>query len=99
VGLGPTRFQFELLAYFGWLEGSRWPKGATGENMQVLRRRGWLRPVGRSRTVFELTRVGEQALLDYWRDVLKQAAPPRRQNGPDALDKRLPGSYGSRKGY
>jgi hypothetical protein len=96
---GITRLQFELLAFYGWVEGSDWPRGASDRNVRGLRKRGWLRPLGRSRKVFELTPEGEKVLLDYWRQVLKQASPPNRRPGADALDKCLPGSYGSRKGY
>jgi hypothetical protein len=95
----PTKRQFELLAYFGYVDGSDSPKGTSSRTLKIMYARKWLKCLDRKEDIFELTSKGEEAMLVYWIEVLKQANPPPRTNGPDALDKALPGSYGSRKGY
>jgi hypothetical protein len=92
-----SRLQFDLLTFYGWFEGSGWPKGASSRDVRELEKRGWIRRLGRGR-VPELTKAGKRMILDYYKTVLKATPPPGRKQA-DALDKRVPGSYGSRKGY
>ena len=100
---------YDLLAYFAGEHSSRAPEASEQPALTALVERGWLEPSRINAHSFRITEGGKAALAKRWlnaqRSERKSTNPSGRQKKHrkrkrgNPLNGRLPGSYGSRRGY